>query len=95
MMRRILIPSLILLAVLALAFSSAAASSPTDNGSPSNEAALVPGNYCISCHQTEDPRLNLVTEWKGTIGREVNSPCPAATTIHEELYYTERLDADD
>ncbi len=91
MTRRILIPSLILLAVLAFAVSSAAASSPADNGSPSNEATLVPGNYCISCHQADDPRLATVTDWKGGIGREVNSPCPAATAIHEELVYTERL----
>lgn len=91
MTRRILIPSLILLAILAFAVSSAAASSRADNGSPSNEATLVPGNYCVSCHQADDPRLVSVTEWKGDIGREVNSPCPASTKIHEELYYTERL----
>ncbi|RJP46705.1 MAG: hypothetical protein C4583_18485 [Anaerolineaceae bacterium] len=91
MTRRILIPSLILLAILAFAVSSAAASSLTDNGAPSHEAILVPGNYCISCHQADDPRLASVTEWKGAIGRDVNSPCPAATTIHEELVYTERL----
>ena len=52
---------------------------------------LVSGNYCISCHLADDQRLTTVTEWKGGIGREVNSPCPAATVIHEELYYTERL----
>ena len=99
MTRRILIPSLILLAILVFAVSSAAASSLTlrqaqgdaDSGSLSNEATLAPGNYCISCHQADDPRLATVTEWKGSIGREVNSPCPAAATIHEELVYTERL----
>lgn len=91
MTRRILIPSLILLAILAFAASSAAASSLTASGSLSNEATLAPGNYCISCHQADDPRLATVTEWKGGIGREINSPCPAATTIHEELVYTERL----
>lgn len=99
MTRRILILSLILLAALTFAVPLAAASSLTlrqaqgdaDSGSPSNEATLVPGNYCVSCHQADDPRLATVTEWKGAIGREVNSPCPAATAIHEELVYTERL----
>lgn len=91
MTRRILIPSLIFLAILAFAVSSADASSLAGNRSPSNEATLIPSNYCVSCHQADDPRLASVTEWKGAIGREVNSPCPAAATIREELYYTERL----
>lgn len=91
MTRRFLIPALILCAVLAFAVSSASASPRTLSLPPSNEADLVPGNYCISCHLVEDPRLATATQWKGGIGREVNSPCPAATRIHEELYYTERL----
>jgi hypothetical protein len=91
MTRRLLTPALILLAVLAFAASSASASSRTLSLSPSNEATLVPGNYCISCHLPDDARLAAVTGWKGGIGREVNSPCPAATRIHEELYNTERL----
>jgi hypothetical protein len=60
-------------------------------GSRPEGAALVPGNYCVSCHLADDPRLDTVTEWKGSIARELDSPCPAATEIHEELYYTERL----
>lgn len=91
MTRRLLIPALILLAALAFAASSASASSRTLSLSPSNEATLVPGNYCVSCHLPDDARLAAVTGWKGGIEREVNSPCPAATRIHEELYYTERL----
>jgi hypothetical protein len=91
MTRRLLIPALILLATMAFAASSASASSRTLSLSPSNEATLVPGNYCTSCHLADDARLASVTGWKGDIGREINSPCPAATRIHEELYYTERL----
>lgn len=91
MTRRILIPSLILFAVLAFAFSSASASSSTLDLSPSNGQTLVPGNYCISCHLADDPRLVPVTAWTGSIAREVESPCPAATKIREELYYTERM----
>jgi len=91
MMRQILIPSVIFLAVLAFAVSSVSSSSQSLSLVPSNEPTLVPGNYCISCHLADDPRLATVTEWKGGIGREVNSPCPAATRIHEELYYTERM----
>lgn len=91
MTRRILFPSLIFLAALTLAVSSASASSSPLSLSPLNEPTLVPGNYCISCHLANDPRLASVTEWKGSIGREINSPCPAAAGIHEELYYTERL----
>jgi hypothetical protein len=91
MMRQLIIPSLVFLLTLALAVSSASASPSTPAAVPSSEPALVPGNYCISCHLADDPRLATVTDWKGGIGREVNSPCPAATKIHEELYYTERL----
>jgi len=92
MKRRILIPTLTFLAVLMLAVSSASASPWTSNQPAGTEGAtLVPGNYCISCHLADDPRLASATEWTGSIAREVNSPCPAATKIHEELYYTERL----
>jgi hypothetical protein len=105
MKRRILIPSLILIAVLALAVSSVSASSPVPDSpalspskggalgllSGSEEENLVPGNYCVSCHLADDPRLAAVTEWKGSITREADNPCPAATKIRDELYYTERL----
>ena len=92
MKRRILIPTLICLAILTLAISSVSASSSARDLPAGTEAAtLVPGNYCISCHLADDPRLDSVTAWKGSIAREQNSPCPAATKIHEELYYTERL----
>lgn len=92
MKRRILIPTLVFLAVLTLAVSSASASSSA-RGLPAGTegTTLVPGNYCISCHLADDPRLTTVTTWNGSITREVDSPCPAATKIHEELYYTERL----
>jgi hypothetical protein len=100
MKRRTLTPTLIFLAVLILAVSSVSAASPVlrqaqddVSGLPAGtEAAiLVLGNYCVSCHLADDPRLTSVTDWKGNITREVDSPCPAATSIHEELYYTERL----
>ena len=92
MKSRLLIPILILLTVLTLAVTSVSASSPARGLLTETEGGtLVPGNYCVSCHLADDPRLTTVTEWKGGIGREVNSPCPASTAIHEELYYTERL----
>jgi hypothetical protein len=92
MTRRILIPTLILLAVLTLAVSSVSASPRTsDLPAGTDGQTLVSGNYCVSCHLADDPRLVTVTEWKGSIAREAESPCPAATQIHEELYYTERL----
>lgn len=91
MMRRTLVPSLILLAALAFAVSSASASPRTINAPPSSAQTPVPGNYCISCHLTEDPRPGAAQDWKGSIAREINSPCPAATKVHTELYYTERM----
>ncbi|GAB4503814.1 MAG: hypothetical protein Fur0043_08060 [Anaerolineales bacterium] len=92
MKRRILIPSLVFLALLALAVTSVSASSlhPGLLAGPEAEG-LVPGNYCASCHLADDPRLASVTAWNGGIQSRVNSPCPAATKVHEELYYTERL----
>jgi len=92
MTRRILIPTLIFLVVLTLAVSSVSASSPARGFPAGTEGeTLVPGNYCVSCHLADDPRLTDATAWKGSIAREVDSPCPAATKIREELYYTERL----
>ncbi|MGE5251896.1 MAG: hypothetical protein ACM3QS_16955 [Bacteroidota bacterium] len=91
MMRRHFIPSLILLAAWTLAACSIADSSTSATPGSAARQAFVPGNYCVSCHLADDARLLQVTEWKGGIGRESSSPCPAATRIHEELYYTERL----
>ncbi len=92
MIRKILTPTLILLAILTLAVSSVyASSSARDLPAGTEGANLIPGNYCVSCHLAEDPRLTTVSEWKGSIAREADSPCPAATNIHNELYYTERL----
>lgn len=92
MKRRILTPILICLAVLTLAVTTVSASSQArDLPARTEKVNLVPGNYCISCHLADDPRLTTVTDWQGSIAREADSPCPAATKVHEELYYTERL----
>ena len=92
MKRKILPPILIIFSVLVFTVSFVSASSSTSSLLTGTEGpTLVPGNYCVSCHLADDARLATVTEWKGGIGSEINSPCPASTAIHEELYYTERL----
>ncbi len=92
MKHRFLPPILIILSILLLAVSTVSASSPTRSlPAATGGESLVPGNYCVSCHLADDPRLADVTAWKGSIAREADSPCPAATRIREELYYTERL----
>lgn len=92
MTRRFLIPTLIFLVVLALAATSVSASSQSRSLPTGTEGVtLVPGNYCVSCHLSADLRLTTATAWKGSIARDIDSPCPAVTKIHEELYYTERL----
>ncbi len=95
MKRYFLIPFVLMILVLAAAAIPASEAVSQDAGQEetlqTGEVRLSPGNYCISCHLAEDPRLALATEWKGGIGREVNSACPAATAIHKELYYTERM----
>ncbi len=98
MNRRAAIPFLAVLAVTALAAASVIlASSNAPSASPAPDLALTSGsslptgNYCVSCHLADDPRLASVTGWSGGIEREVNSPCPAATAIHAQLYYTERM----
>lgn len=58
--------------------------------SPSMSQAQ-PGNYCVGCHTPGDLRLATVMDWNGSIEREITSPCAAASRVHEELYYTERL----
>ena len=50
-----------------------------------------PGNYCVSCHTPGDERLTSVMDWTGAIDREVISPCPAASRVREEVYYTDRM----
>jgi hypothetical protein len=52
---------------------------------------LIAGNYCVSCHSAEDPRLENPLAWRGGIAVAAESPCPAMLKINEELYYTERL----
>jgi hypothetical protein len=91
MMRRALIPFLIVIVVLTLAVSSGSAAPAASSPLLVSEPGLVPGNYCASCHLAEDPRLSFATQWKGGIAAEMNTPCPAAKRVHEELYYTERL----
>ncbi len=50
-----------------------------------------PGNYCVSCHTPGDERPTSVMVWTGTIDREVIGPCPAASRVREEVYYTDRM----
>ncbi|GAB4545987.1 MAG: hypothetical protein Kow0063_40220 [Anaerolineae bacterium] len=54
-------------------------------------SSMQPGNYCVSCHTPGDERLASVMAWTGSIDREVISPCSAASRVHEEIYYTERM----
>ncbi|MEW5956596.1 MAG: hypothetical protein AB1801_02650 [Chloroflexota bacterium] len=54
-------------------------------------SGMQPGNYCVSCHTPGDPRLAAAMDWRGSIEREVISPCAAASRVHEEVYYTDRL----
>lgn len=58
-------------------------------GSPSQP--IEPSNYCLSCHSSQDARLQTATAWDGGITPQSDNPCPAATRIQEELYYTERM----
>lgn len=50
-----------------------------------------PGNYCGECHSANDGRLQSAAAWKGTVDQNTTSACPAANTIREELFYTERI----
>jgi Na+-transporting methylmalonyl-CoA/oxaloacetate decarboxylase gamma subunit len=92
MKRRILIPTLIFLVVLALAVSSVSASfqpltpASRNRGSDSRSRQLL--RFLPSGGR---PAPCLGHRMDGGIAREADSPCPAATKIHEELYYTERL----
>jgi len=50
-----------------------------------------PGNYCVSCHTPGDERLISMMDWIGAIDHEVISPCPAASRVREQVYYTDRM----
>jgi hypothetical protein len=54
-------------------------------------APAQPGNYCVGCHTPGDSRLADVLAWKGSIDREVVSGCVAASRLHEQVYYAERM----
>jgi hypothetical protein len=86
-----LLPLTVLVVLLGMVASPAVASASMSSSPQAVGDIVSPGNYCISCHLASDPRLSTATDWKGAIGREVISPCPAATEIHKELYYTERM----
>jgi hypothetical protein len=62
-----------------------------ERSSEQTAAQFQPGNYCLSCHTPGDDRPATVMAWRGSMAREVISPCPAASRVHEEVYYTERL----
>jgi hypothetical protein len=77
-----------LICVLLLAAPPALADAPPGSASV---AQLQPGNYCIGCHTPGDSRLADVMAWTGGIEREVVSGCVAASRVHEEVYYTQRM----
>jgi hypothetical protein len=97
-----IIPLLVLTALLiAGAALAAAADHPvaasTSAASTSGQPAagttfeLSAGNYCVGCHLPDDPYVAAPTAWTGGIERTDITGCPAAKTIQEEMYYTERL----
>jgi hypothetical protein len=83
----LLVVSLLVLVIL-LAAVPALADAPS--GSP-QVTQVQPGNYCIGCHTPGDDRLADVMAWTGSIDREVISGCVAASRVHEEVYYTQRM----
>ncbi len=48
-------------------------------------------NYCVSCHTVGDPRLEQPAAWVGGVSHNAISPCPGASQIQEEIFYTERM----
>lgn len=96
-LHNLLLPLLISLMVLGAAAGLAVGGEAAEpERSPTADAvqipaAVEPGNYCASCHPSDDPRLTGVTAWRGEIAAAQMSPCPAAKQIREELYYTERM----
>jgi hypothetical protein len=78
----------LLVSVILLAAAPALAHVPP--GSP-QATQVQPGNYCVGCHTPGDERLANVMAWNGSINREVVSGCVAASRVHEEVYYTQRM----
>lgn len=93
---RAIIPIIIVLTALlsAMPVLAKGLASPvlqTEPGGSIPSRSASPGNYCMSCHMETDPRLLQATTWNGSIERMAINPCPAASKIQEEMYYTERL----
>jgi hypothetical protein len=91
---RIPAPGTLLLVVSWLAsvilLAAVPALADTPSGSP-QVTQVQPGNYCVGCHTPGDERLANVTAWNGSINREAVSSCVAASRVHEEVYYTQRM----
>lgn len=60
-------------------------------GTGTTSLEVQPGNYCVSCHLPEDPRLAEPVAWMGGSEHAQSSPCPAVLRIQEERLYTEQL----
>lgn len=91
---RIPVPGTLLFVVswlaLVIVLAAVPALADTPSGSP-QVTQVEPGNYCIGCHTPGDGRLANVMAWTGSINREVVSGCVAASRVHEEVYYTQRM----
>jgi hypothetical protein len=91
---RVLIAGGLLLFALGLMAAALLTAVPVRAVTPSASpqvAPAQPGNYCTGCHTPGDGRLEDVMAWKGSIDREVVSGCLAASQVHQEVYYAERL----
>jgi hypothetical protein len=76
--------------IAALVLAALPAQADTPPAAP-QMAPAQPGNYCVGCHTPGDSRLADVLAWKGSIDREVVSSCVAASRLHEQVYYAERM----
>lgn len=86
MVRKFFFPVLIAILLSILATLPAFASSQS-----TDDPVIQPSNYCVACHSSGDTRVDNPTAWVGGIAHNQISPCPAASQIQEEIYYTERL----
>lgn len=96
MSRRTKFSTAIWIALLCAALISSAVSAAAGHPAPQTQSGIGPdlpatGNYCGECHSANDLRVQSAAAWKGTVGQNTSSACPAANTIREELFYTERI----
>jgi hypothetical protein len=78
----------IVLVIFVASCSYLATSAFADQPVPATDNLARAGQYCVSCHSVNDPRLKTALTWDGNSSHIELSPCPTIQRIRFEFSYT-------